>query len=147
MLFELKTSFRQGRLSSSLIRVYKSRNLVGLEFHHVLMEFQFLITKTKGRTFLQMFKVRIQVLWCEKNTASHKKKYTYLIGSWWPIHTASTGPMSPRCCRRKECIKATSPVSDPFSSLSLLAIVLASTSTSIYCIYSSTFYASRRVKK
>ena len=32
MLLELKTSFRQGSLSSSLIRVYKSRNLVGLEF-------------------------------------------------------------------------------------------------------------------
>ena len=75
MLFELKTSFRQGSLSSSRIRVYKSRNHGGLEFHHVLMEFPFLITctKTKGRTFLHTFKVRIQVLWCEKNTASHKK--------------------------------------------------------------------------
>ena len=63
MLFQLKTSFRQGSLSSSLIRVYNSRNFVDLEFHHVLMEFQFLITKKKGRTFLQTFKVRIQVLW------------------------------------------------------------------------------------
>ena len=35
MLFELKTSIRQGRLSGSLIRVYKSRNLVGLEFHNL----------------------------------------------------------------------------------------------------------------
>ena len=37
------------------------------------MEFQFLITKTQDRTFLQTFKVRIQVIWCKKNTASHKK--------------------------------------------------------------------------
>ena len=73
MLFELKTALRQGSLTSSLIRVYNSRNLGGLEFHYVLMEFQFLITKSKGRTFLQTFKVRIKVLWCEKNTASHKK--------------------------------------------------------------------------
>ena len=29
--------------------------------------------QVKGRTFLQTFKVSIQVLWCEKNTASHKK--------------------------------------------------------------------------
>ena len=35
MLFELKTSIRQGHLSGSLIRVYKSRNLVGLEFHNL----------------------------------------------------------------------------------------------------------------
>ena len=73
MLFELKTALRQGSLTSSLIRVYNSRNLGGLEFHYVLMEFQFLITKSKGRTFLQTFKVTIKVLWCEKNTASHKK--------------------------------------------------------------------------
>ena len=73
MLFELKTALRQKSLTSSPIRVYNSRNLVGLEFRYVLMEFQFLITKSKGRTFLQMFKARIQVLWCEKNTASHKK--------------------------------------------------------------------------
>ena len=66
MLFELKTALRQGSLTSSLIRVYNSRNLGGLEFHYVLME-------SKGRTFLQTFKVRIKVLWCEKNTASHKK--------------------------------------------------------------------------
>ena len=73
MLFELKTALRQGSLTSSLIRVYNSRNLGGLEFHYVLMEFQFLITKSKGRTFLQTFKVTIKVLWYEKNTASHKK--------------------------------------------------------------------------
>ena len=35
MLFELKTSIRQGCLSGSLVRVYKSRNLVGLEFHNL----------------------------------------------------------------------------------------------------------------
>ena len=35
MLFELKTSITQGGLSGSLIRVYKSRNLVGLEFHNL----------------------------------------------------------------------------------------------------------------
>ena len=46
---------------------------LGINFHHVLMEFQFLITKTQDRTFLQTFKVRIQVLWCKKNTALHKK--------------------------------------------------------------------------
>ena len=33
MLFELKTSIRQG--SGSLVRVYKSRNLVGLQFHNL----------------------------------------------------------------------------------------------------------------
>ena len=32
---ELQTSIRQGCLSGSLIRVYKSRNLVGLEFHNL----------------------------------------------------------------------------------------------------------------
>ena len=32
-LFELKTSIRQG--SGSLVRVYKSRNLLGLEFHNL----------------------------------------------------------------------------------------------------------------
>ena len=83
MLFQLKTSFRQGSLSSSLIRVYNSRNLVGLEFHHVLMEFQFLITKKKGRTFLQTFKVRKHVLkyFSASKTLHHIKKYTYLIRS------------------------------------------------------------------
>ena len=35
MLFELKTSIRQGCLSGSLVRVYKSRNLVGLDFHNL----------------------------------------------------------------------------------------------------------------
>ena len=35
MVFELQTSIRQGCLSGSLIRVYKSRNLVGLEFHNL----------------------------------------------------------------------------------------------------------------
>ena len=39
--------------------------------------------------------------------------------------TVFTGSMSPWCCRRKECIKAITPVSDPLSSLSLLAIVVA----------------------
>ena len=33
MLFELRTSIRQG--SGSLVRVYKSRNLIGLEFHNL----------------------------------------------------------------------------------------------------------------
>ena len=35
MVFELKTSIRQGCLSGSLIRVYKSRNLVGVEFRNL----------------------------------------------------------------------------------------------------------------
>ena len=35
MVFELQTSIRQGCLSGSLIRVYKSRNLVGLVFHNL----------------------------------------------------------------------------------------------------------------
>ena len=35
MLFEFSTSIRQGSLSGSLVRVYKSRNLVGLEFHNL----------------------------------------------------------------------------------------------------------------
>ena len=57
--------------------IYKAKRklslISGQEFHNVLMEFQFLISKTQDRTFLQTFKVRIQVLWCKKNTASHKK--------------------------------------------------------------------------
>ena len=35
MLFEFETSIRQGRLSGSLVRLYKSRNPVGLEFHNL----------------------------------------------------------------------------------------------------------------
>ena len=114
MLFEIKTSFRQGSLSSSRIRVYKSRNLVGLEFHHVLMDLQFLITctitKTKGRTFLHMFKVRIQVLWCEKNTASHKKVH---ILDWklMAVHDCLHWIHVPMMLSEKECIKAISPAS------------------------------------
>ena len=38
---------------------------------------------------------------------------------------SQTGSMSPWCCRRKEYIKAITPVSDPLPSLSLLAIVVA----------------------
>ena len=92
MLFQHKTNFRQGSLSSSLIRVYKSRNLVGLEFHHVLMEFQFLIKKKKGRTFLQTFQVRIQVLWCKKNTALHKKVH---ILDWKLMAHDRLSPLDP----------------------------------------------------
>ena len=42
-----------------------------------------------------------------------------------PYMTVFTGSMSLWCCRRKECIKAITPVSDPLPSLSLLAIVVA----------------------
>ena len=84
------------------------------------MEFQFLITctKTKGTTFLQTFKVRIQVLWCEKNTASHKKVH---ILDWklMAIHDCLHWIHVPMMLSEKECIKAITPVSDPFSSLSL----------------------------
>ena len=34
-----------------------------------------------------------------------------------PYMTVFTGSMSPWCCRRKECIKAITPVSDPLSNL------------------------------
>ena len=74
------------------------------------MEFQFLISKTQDRTFLQTFKVRIQVLWCKKNTASHKKSAHTWLENDGPYMTVFTGSMSPWCCRRKECIKAITPV-------------------------------------
>ena len=82
MLFELKTTLRQGSLTSSLIRVYNSRNLGGLEFHYVLMEFQFLITKSTQRVghFCKRLKLELKYFGARK-TLHHIKKYTYLIGS------------------------------------------------------------------
>ena len=46
----------------------------------------FFITKKKGRTFLQTFKVSILKYFGASKTLHHIKKYTYLIGSWWPMH-------------------------------------------------------------
>ena len=117
MLFELKTSFRQGSLSSSLIRVYKSRNLVGLEFIMSWWSFNFKLPRQRVGHFYKHSKLEFKYFGA-RNTLHHIKKYTH---TWLevdgPYMTVSTGSMSPWCCRRNECIKAITPVSDPLSSL------------------------------
>ena len=124
-LYQALFSFRLACPNVIYKAKWKLRLISGSEFHHVLLEFPFLITKTQDRTFLQTFKIRIQVLWCKKNTASNKKVH---IPDWkLTAHTwlSSLDPCPHDAVGERSALKPLLLFSDPFSSLSLLAIVLA----------------------